>query len=39
MEYRMFEQQYKVWTMGRDVTEMFPEMFPETQCLHWPNEP
>jgi len=34
-----FEQQYKVWTAGCDVTETFPETFPETQCLHWPNKP
>ena len=25
LEVASFEQQYKVWTVGRDVTEMFPE--------------
>ena len=39
LEVASFEQQYKVWTVGRDVTEMFLETFPETQCLHWPNKP
>jgi len=26
-----FEQQCKVWTVGHDVTETFPETFPETR--------